>query len=389
MKKIRIALVGCGSMMRFGHLPYIKSSDLLEPVLACDIVKENAEAVSRECGVSKICTDWRDVINYRESLDLVLLATHTDLRAKFIVPALESGLPVYVEKPLAATKDEAVQIYKASRRTSVPVCIGHNRRSAPAIIETLRLIKKAKRHGTDMPCLIDRKEPPEKKVHEQEQSISLIRINDDLRTWKKWIFSDPQGIMFAEMVHFIDLAMLFHYPAMPVKLYAQGSASGNFTQVLGFSDGSISTIQHTCVGNFDAPKELYEFTAGNVTIVNDNNVEVRQYGLSKGPKVSYYELSRGGEYADGFKGIAGYNKTIENHRRMCKKTGQYTITSPFPNKGHLKHLELFALSTIGRGQNPCDVHSAIVVNNIALKLLKSSNSGIPIKVESEDINVAE
>jgi predicted dehydrogenase len=54
--------------------------------------------------------------------------------------AIERGIAVLVEKPLAATTDEAMRIVGAARSAGVPVQVGHVERFNPAVLELGRLI---------------------------------------------------------------------------------------------------------------------------------------------------------------------------------------------------------------------------------------------------------
>lgn len=382
-KPFRVAAVGCGNMMRYGHLRTMARSDLLEVVLACDRDVDTARAIQQDFNVPDICTDWRDVVSTADGIDIAILATHTNLRGEFIVPALEAGIPVYTEKPLAATSREARRIVDASARTNVPVCVGYNRRSAPAVLEMQRLLQIARAQGTDTFGIIDRNTGIRTPLPEESRMQTLLRVNDDLRTWKPWIFDDDQGIMFAEMVHFIDLAILLHAPAPVVRVYAEGSPRGNFVQVLTFADGSLSTIRHSCVSNFDAPKELIEITCRYVTIENDNHVEVRQAGLSREPAAFYFPCAFGTGYTRGKQGIAGFREAVAACRADMDSSDPKGARVPFPDKGHLRHLERFALHTAGQGRNPCSASTAIVVNNVALQLLESVRRGIPLAVDPD------
>jgi hypothetical protein len=62
-----------------------------------------------------------------------------------------------------------------------------------------------------------------------------MRINDDLCSWENWVFWDLQGIMFGEMVHFIDIALWMN-DAKTVRAFAECSPRGNFTLLLRFND---------------------------------------------------------------------------------------------------------------------------------------------------------
>ena len=351
----------------------------MELVATCDINEDAARTCCEKYGAQRHETDWNDVVNASD-IDLIVLATHTNLRGQLIVPALRAGKPVYTEKPLSASRNEMVEILRASRATAVPVCVGHNRRSSPAMLEFRRLVDKAKSGVAATRPSIDRS-GSRGPIPEESRLQVLMRVNDDARSWKDWIFSDEEGIMFAEMVHFIDLALWLN-DAHPVRLFAEGSCRGNFTLILKFGDGSITTLQHTMVGNFDYPKELFEVTLNNITVAMDQHIEVRQLGMSDEPVLRTFPYAEGCEWAEE-QGMAGYMRSVEKEQRRALESGEPARFLDV-NKGHYDHLDRFLDHIEGKGGNPCDVESAVPVNRIATKFLESARLGMPVAVGPED-----
>ncbi len=382
----RIAVVGCGSFARGWHLPNILANPRAELVAACDVDPEAAEECRRRFGAVRAVVDWHELID-DPSIDLIVLATHTGLRGELIVPALAAGKPVYVEKPLADSEAEMLEIVRAVRQTGLPVCVGHNRRSSPAIRDLKRLLDKVIRGNVGWLPSVDRsgggrREP----VPEERQIQMLIRVNDDCRSWKDWIFSDPQGILFAEMVHFIDVALWFN-PSPPTSVFAEGSARGNFTLIIRFQDGSLATIQHTLAGHFDSPKELFEISANHVTLVVDHHVELRQRGLVDEPfRRTYPFMDKTGSCED--RGIEGFHRAVTAAVEEARRTGARPKFIS-PNKGHAAHLDRFLDCVEGRGENPCDAADAMIVTRIALKLLESIRAGMPIAIGPGDLHIPE
>lgn len=371
MRKYRVAVIGCGALARGTHLPNTRKNPRLELVCACDISRAAAEKCRGEFGAERAETDWRRVID-ADDIDLVVLATTHHVRGEVIIPALRAGKPVYTEKPLAPSLAEMGAIVRETRRTGVPVCVGHNRRSGPAVLEFRRLLEKARRSGA-APAPSVHRNPGRALVPEERQQQLLLRVNDDARSWKEWIFREEEGILFSEMVHFIDLALWFN-PSPPVRGFAEGSCRGNFTLLLRFADGSLATIQHSMVGNFDYPKELFEASVNNVTIALDHHVEVRQMGLNGEEKRSAFP------YGDGrMDGMAGYYRDIGAIKINPGEKSPLGV-----NKGHYDQLERFAEHVAGRAENPCDIESAVAVNRVALKLLESIRLGLPVAVSPED-----
>jgi predicted dehydrogenase len=378
---IKCAVVGCGALAHSAHLPNIRQSKLFELVVTCDSRPEAAESARAEFGAARACTDWREVVAAPD-VDLIVLCTHTSLRGELICEALRRGKPVYTEKPLANSRREMMEILRVADATGVPVCVGHNRRSSPSVLEFKRLIEKARRQGADRQPSVDRSTEGCKPLAEEGQTQLLIRVNDDIRSWKGWIFDDEEGIILAEMVHFIDLALWLNLTP-PVEVYACGSPRGNFTEIIRFQDYSLTTLQHSMVGNFDYPKELFEATLRNVTIALDHHVEVRQRGLKDEPFRRNFAL---GVEQIGAEGIEAFHRQVDGIHRAMDRGEPYGMPSCL-SKGHREQLERFGRHIRGEGENPCPVDTAIVVTNVALKLLESCRLGLPVKIGPEDTDL--
>lgn len=382
--KIRAAVVGCGALAHATHLPHIAASTELSLAVTCDRDPALAEGAAKRFGAARSSTDWREVIAAKD-VDLIVLCTHTNLRADLICPALENGKPVYTEKPLADSDVEMQRIFRASQKTKVPVCVGHNRRSAPAMQEFRRLVQLARAKGADRGAVIDRNSGMREALREESAAQILIRVNDDIRTWKGWIFDDPNGIMLAEMVHFIDAA-LWLAGSDPVEVYTNGSTRGNFTQIIAFRDGSIATLQHSLVGNFDYPKELFEVSSRNVTVCMDHFLEVRQRGLNTEPFRTCFPLVAGHQLSSK-QGLESFHEAVDRLQELKTSGKPLPVPVVFPDKGHRQQLESFARHIRGQGENPCPVESAIVVTRVAIKLVQSARTGLPIRLLPEDYDL--
>jgi predicted dehydrogenase len=279
-----------------------------------------------------------------------------------------------------------LEILRATRGTGIPVCVGHNRRSSRAILDLKRLCTRAASCDHVMPPSVDRcgvnTHPP---LPDPRQVHILMRVNDDRRSWKPWIFSDEQGILFAEMVHFVDVA-LWLTPSPPVRVFAEGSPRGNFALVIRFADGSLTTIQHTMIGHFDYPKELIEVSLNHVTLAMEHHVELRQRGLPDEPFRVTYPFSTPDGCQDAG-GIEGYHRAVTAAFEQADRTGEPPAFVS-PDKGHANHLDRFLDCIEGTGPNPCDVEGAIDVTRVTLKLLESIHLGQPVSVDPQELIVS-
>ena len=67
-------------------------------------------------------------------VDGVVIAAATPAHARLILAAVEAGIPVFCEKPIAFTADESRDVVARLANSTVPVQIGYNRRFDPAYL---------------------------------------------------------------------------------------------------------------------------------------------------------------------------------------------------------------------------------------------------------------
>ena len=135
---LRLGLAGLGTMGR-NHLRVISNHP--ETILAAvaDPTAEALEAAVAQTGARGFA-DALAMIATAE-LDGVVVAAPTTNHAALALAAIERGLSILVEKPLAATVDDAIAIVSAARRRGVRVQVGHVERYNPAVLEMGRLLR--------------------------------------------------------------------------------------------------------------------------------------------------------------------------------------------------------------------------------------------------------
>ena len=214
----------------------------------------------------------------------------------------------------------------------------------------------------------------------------VIRINDDLLSWKPWVFDDwvmDKGPMLFEMTHFIDLACWF-LESRPVSVTAIGHHRTNHTVVIEFEDGSLATILETGVGTFGYPKELYELYCNGSAVILDHFVEVRTAGLEGVPQRREFPF-----YLDPHPGISDgggirdyYAKRLVAER-IAVERGDPTLSLSMdaqPNKGHKAHLARLLDAARGLGESPCPIADSILATRIAFAAIESHKTGRTISL---------
>jgi len=132
MSKFRCGVIGCGGLGK-AHATNFSRRDDVELVALCDIeldrIKQNIETnqgKASELDVSKynLYTDAKEMLT-KENLDLVAIALPTYLHAEYTIMALDMGVHVLCEKPMARTPEECQAMIDAAKRNNKMLTIGH------------------------------------------------------------------------------------------------------------------------------------------------------------------------------------------------------------------------------------------------------------------------
>lgn len=102
---MKVGIVGA-SFARAAYLPALKHVPGAEVVAIASSRLSSAQGAATEFGVGAAYDDWQEMLD-RHQLDLVLIATPTDLHAPITLAALEKGAHVLCEKPTAMDAGEA------------------------------------------------------------------------------------------------------------------------------------------------------------------------------------------------------------------------------------------------------------------------------------------
>jgi len=122
MKSLNMAVIGCGNIANYAHLPnLLKTGQKL--VATCDIVEEKAKQAAEKFKADRFYTDYRKVLELKD-LDAVIIATPPDTHKEIAVDAVRTNRHVFLEKPLAANLEDAYEIYSQWKRSNVKFAVG-------------------------------------------------------------------------------------------------------------------------------------------------------------------------------------------------------------------------------------------------------------------------
>ena len=130
-RMLRVGIVGAGGIARGAHVPGYRSSGRADVKAVCDV---NAEA-------ARVFSDTQDIPHHygsveamlaQEELDVVSICTSNDAHHPAALAAIERGLHVFCEKPLALNFAQAREMYEAAQSQGVVTGINFTYRTFPA-----------------------------------------------------------------------------------------------------------------------------------------------------------------------------------------------------------------------------------------------------------------
>lgn len=209
----RVALIGYGLGGRSFHAPLIA----VTPGLRLDtIVTSNAqrrEQALAEHPAARLVASAGDIFERARDFDLVVVTTPNRTHVPLARRALEAGLAVVVDKPLAPTSAEARELCELAREKKLMLTVYHNRRFDGDFRTVMRLVRER--------ALGD--------VHRFESRFE--RWRPELKGgWREK--ADPQeagGLLYDLGSHLIDQALLLFGPVADV--YAELDARRPGAQV--------------------------------------------------------------------------------------------------------------------------------------------------------------
>jgi predicted dehydrogenase/threonine dehydrogenase-like Zn-dependent dehydrogenase len=247
--QIAIGFVGAGnyaSSMLLPHLAKLPSANLMHVATTKSLSAINAQ---RKFGFTTASTDSNSVLE-DDTLDAIFIVTRHATHAKLVCRALETGKAVFVEKPLALTREETDQIAETVKKTGNDrLMVGFNRRFAPLFT--------AMRKGFG-PGVVT--------------SSTRYLVNAGPLARDSWYLNEEaEGSRFVgEGGHFIDT--LAWWVGSPVEeVYAvRGPEKGDLQATLRFANGASGTIAYLTGGNLRFPKETMDATGSGRSARLDN-----------------------------------------------------------------------------------------------------------------------
>ena len=128
-KKLRIALIGCGSVSN-RYIPHLQTSALIEIVSLCDIKYERAQQQNEKYKVNAATYPHIDAMLAGVPFDMMVTTTDMQQHGELNKKALLAGKHVWSEKPMANTYAEGKALLDLAKTRKLRIW------GAPAVVNS-------------------------------------------------------------------------------------------------------------------------------------------------------------------------------------------------------------------------------------------------------------
>jgi predicted dehydrogenase len=142
MEPVRLGIIGCGIAARELHWPALeKMTDRFRITVVCNHTEPKAKSFSELVGGVPYVFDYHEVL-LRDDVDAVSIILPFGLNRRVTEAAVSSGKHVMLEKPIAATLDDALSMVRLEEETNLKLLVAENFRYRPLYRRTAEIIDK-------------------------------------------------------------------------------------------------------------------------------------------------------------------------------------------------------------------------------------------------------
>ncbi len=127
---LKIGIIGAGGIAQHYHIPsYLRAGAQI--VAACDVNQEALDVARDITDIEHTYQNYEEMLT-QEDLDIVSICTSNDMHYPVVMAAIEAGVDIYCEKPLALTYAQAQEMYQAAQAAGIKTGVNFSHRRTPA-----------------------------------------------------------------------------------------------------------------------------------------------------------------------------------------------------------------------------------------------------------------
>ena len=259
-KKLRVGVIGVGFAGR-AHMEGYKNAEEAELIAVCDVSKDRAQEAADKYGISKIFTDYEEMLKLSD-LEAISVCLPNTMHMPVTVAALEAGKHVLCEKPLAANAKQAANMVETAKKTGKTLAMSLNFRYEGRSLTLKKMIEAGELGDI------------------YYAKTSMLRSNAIPRGWFHVKERSGGGPLLDLASHMLDVTWWLMGRPEPV------SASGSTFAKLGIAGKSMGTWG---VGYGDGPVDIEDLAIGLIRFKGGKSLFVDvSWALNSPPVHSCY-----------------------------------------------------------------------------------------------------
>lgn len=299
---IRVGVIGAG----FGaqvHVPALRRVPGVQVAAICGTDRDRLRDVAADHDIPASFADYREMLASGR-VDAVTIATPPHLHHPMALAAIEAGLHVLCEKPMARNVAEARDMLRMAREAGICHAVGHQMRHDPARAQMKRLLDEG---------FIGR-------LHSVSVMVYRSSLADPTRRTNDWMIDASQagGVLAAVGSHYIDTLRWWfgeiHWAAGAVATAVDErlvhgreemrrvDADDNTAFVIRFASGALGTVHISYTSSATIGEEIIASGSDGTLAIHDDG---RLYGASHGERISSLYKPTSTDIAERGKGGAG------------------------------------------------------------------------------------
>lgn len=245
---LRVGVIGYGPAGRALHCPLLSGAGFFIAAI-CSRTLERRTQAQRDFPLAAILADASELV--AEELDLVVVASSNDVHVEHARLAIDAGIPVVVDKPLANSRYETEEIFDYAASQGVPLTVFFNRLWDSDTLTIRKLIESGEIGA----------------VIRHESRFERFRPNHDATAWRETLAPELGGGLLLDLqTHLIANSLALFGPARvafaAVKTI-RAISDDDSVIVLRHENGVDSYLSVSAVAGAPGPRVRLNGTAGS------------------------------------------------------------------------------------------------------------------------------
>lgn len=233
MQKVRVGIIGAGTIAQVAHVPSFKKARNCELVALADPDERKLRHLGDRFGIPHLYADHEQLIR-SDHLDAVVISAPTYLHAPMALEAFDYGKHVLCEKPLALDAASAQELVSAAAKADRLLMVGLNYRFRP----DAQLLK----------SLIDENELGD--IYYMKTGWLQRMTHAAVDSWKHKKKNAGGGVILNLAIHMIELVLWFAekkkvvaVDSLVYKRSEEEEVEDSAFILLKFDEGSSATVE--------------------------------------------------------------------------------------------------------------------------------------------------